>query len=117
LSEGEEKEKPNVRPEYTFCKKFRRWAKRALTIPPNNEPEECPYRTKLLEELWDFTSELYVWGTAQIMVHVIQSLYEGDDEDAAKLLNKLADDELDTLRSSSDETEEKGEEEGTSDSE
>lgn len=101
------KKETGLRAEFLFCRKFRKWAKRATRLPVKKD-EDCGHRTLLLEELWDFASDLQVWGTADELCTAIRAIYDGHDDEAAEILNKLADDELEQLRSS--DSEEEGEE-------
>ena len=87
-----------VSPEYDFCMRFRRWAKRALALRKDGDLDSDELRTKLIEEMWDFGGELYVWGTADRLNRVIRHLYEGENQEAGTILNSLADDELENLR-------------------
>lgn len=99
-----------VPPEYAFCKRFRRWAKRANALPrrPGGEPDEDEGRSLLIEEVWDFAGSLYVWGTADVLNRVIRCLYDREDKKAVRLLTNLADEELKALRESGDQEEEPG---------
>ena len=88
-----------VPPEYSFCKRFRKWAKRANVLPRGKkEPDKDGERSLLIEEIWEFGATLYVWGTADALNRVLRFLYDGEDDAAVKLLSVLADEELKALR-------------------
>ena len=91
----------DVATEYSFCQRFRRWAKRAVDLPRKAEhPEDDEGRTALIEEIWDFVSGLYVWGTPETLARVLIHLYRRKDTTASKLLTSLADEELRRLQQS-----------------
>lgn len=87
--------------EYEFCLTLRRFARRARELPRTEALEEQKERRKLLEDVWDFSADLVVWGgIAENMIFVLMHLYSGCDAEASRLLDELADSELQDLRSS-----------------
>lgn len=106
---------PGGASEYDFCKRFRRWAKRAGSLTNSPEgAEEDQGRNKLLEEIWEFGAELYVWGTADHLARVLCCLYRREDRLAVRLLRDLADEELKALQDSGDGEEDREEGSGPS---
>lgn len=99
----------HVRPELLWCKRFRQLQKMCMSLekPLLGGLDEQPDREDAIKHAMVLLQGMAPYGSqAEHIVNAVRFLYEGRDDEAARVFKDLADEELDALREPEDEAEE-----------